>query len=70
LLSGTTQPTASPRIGDCLLDVPVHKAGEHVNVLFSVRAQPVTRDYSNHTIIPALCAKAGAPPANVCGRPH
>jgi integrase len=43
------------------------KTQEHVHVLFSVRAQPVARDYINHTIIPALCAKAGVPAADVRG---
>ena len=43
------------------------KTHEHVHVLFSVRAQPVARDYINHTIIPALCAKAGVPAADVRG---
>lgn len=43
------------------------KTGEHVDMLFSVRAQPVARDYINHTIIPALCAKAGVPTADVRG---
>jgi integrase len=43
------------------------KTGEHADVLFSVRAQPVARDYINHTIIPALCAKAGVPAADVRG---
>jgi integrase-like protein len=43
------------------------KTGEHADVLFCVRAQPVARDYINHTIIPALCAKAGVPPADVRG---
>ena len=43
------------------------KTSEHVDVLFSVRAQPVARDYINRGIIPALCAKAGVPPADVRG---
>ena len=43
------------------------KTGEQAHVLFSVRAQPVARDYINHTIIPALCAKAGVPAADVRG---
>ncbi len=43
------------------------KTGEHVDMLFSVRAQPVAKDYINHTIIPALCAKAGVPTADVRG---
>ena len=29
--------------------------------------QPVARTYINHTIIPALCAKAGVPTADVRG---
>ena len=36
-------------------------------MLFSVRAQPVAKVYINHTIIPALCAKAGVPTADVRG---
>jgi hypothetical protein len=36
-------------------------------MLFSVRAHPIARDYINHAIIPALCAKAGVPAADVRG---
>ena len=36
-------------------------------MLFSVRAQPVAKEYINHTIIPALCGKAGVPTADVRG---
>ena len=43
------------------------KTGEHVDVLFSVRAQPVARDYINHAIIPALYGKAGVPATDVRG---
>ena len=43
------------------------KTGERVDMLFSVRAQPVAKDYINHTIIPALCGKAGVPTADVRG---
>jgi integrase len=43
------------------------KTGQTVDMLFSIRAQPVARDYINHTIIPALCAKAGVPAADVRG---
>ena len=43
------------------------KTGEHADILFCVRAQPVARDYINHTIIPALCAKAGVPTADIRG---
>ena len=43
------------------------KTTEQVHMLFSVRAQPVAKQYINHTIIPALCAKAGVPTADVRG---
>ncbi|MGB9305403.1 MAG: tyrosine-type recombinase/integrase, partial [Mycobacterium sp.] len=43
------------------------KTAEHVDMLFSVRAQPVAKEYINHTIIPALCGKAGVPTADVRG---
>ncbi len=43
------------------------KTNEHVDILFSVCAQPVAKSYINHTIIPALCAKAGVPTADVRG---
>ena len=36
-------------------------------MLLSVRAQPVSRDYINRAIIPALCAKAGVLTADVRG---
>ncbi|HUH71479.1 MAG TPA: tyrosine-type recombinase/integrase [Mycobacterium sp.] len=43
------------------------KTGERVDILFSVRAQPVAKEYINHTIIPALCGKAGVPTTDVRG---
>ena len=43
------------------------KTSEHVDLLFSVRAHPVGKTYINRTIIPALCAKAGVPTADVRG---
>jgi len=43
------------------------KTGEQASLLFSVRAHPVARAYINRTIIPALCAKAGVPAADVRG---
>ena len=43
------------------------KTSEHVDLLFSVRAHPVAKNYINRTIIPALCAKAGVPTADVRG---
>lgn len=44
------------------------KTAEHVDILFAVRAQPIARNYLNRTIIPALCAKAGVPRADVRGK--
>jgi integrase len=46
---------------------PDRKTGEQVSPLFSVRAHPVAKAYINRTIIPALCAKAGVPTADVRG---
>jgi integrase len=43
------------------------KTSENVDMLFSVRAHPVGKTYINRTIIPALCAKAGVPTADVRG---
>ena len=43
------------------------KTSEYVDLLFSVRAHPVGKTYINRTIIPALCAKAGLPTADVRG---
>ena len=43
------------------------KTGEQADLLFSVRAHPVAKTYINRTIIPALCAKAGVPTADVRG---
>ena len=43
------------------------KTSENVDLLFSVRAHPVGKTYINRTIIPALCAKAGVPAADVRG---
>ncbi|HTQ20046.1 tyrosine-type recombinase/integrase [Mycobacterium sp.] len=43
------------------------KTAERVDMLFSVRAQPVAKEYVNHTIIPALCGKAGVPTTDVRG---
>ena len=44
------------------------KTGEHTDILFCVRAHPVARDYINRALIPALCAKAGVPTADVRGK--
>ena len=46
---------------------PDRKTGEQTDLLFSVRAHPVAKTYINRTIIPALCAKAGVPTADVRG---
>ena len=43
------------------------KTSEHVELLFSIRAHPVGKTYINRTIIPALCARAGVPTADVRG---
>jgi integrase len=43
------------------------KTSQHVDMLFTVRAQPVAKSYINRTIIPALCAKAGVPQSDVRG---
>ncbi|WP_327116426.1 tyrosine-type recombinase/integrase [Nocardia sp. NBC_01730] len=43
------------------------KTSERVDMLFAVRAQPVAKAYINHTIIPALCGKAGVPTTDVRG---
>ncbi len=46
---------------------PDRKTGEHTEVLFSIRAQPVARNYINRTIIPGLCRKAGVQATDVRG---
>jgi len=43
------------------------KTSEQVDLLFSVRAHPVAKNYINRSIIPALCAKAGVPTADIRG---
>jgi integrase len=43
------------------------KTNERVDLLFSVRAHPVAKNYINRTLIPALCEKAGVPTADVRG---
>jgi integrase len=44
------------------------KTGEQVDLLFSIRAHPVAKDYINRTLIPTLCTKAGVPTTDVRGR--
>jgi len=44
------------------------KTNEHVEMLFSIRAHPVARDYLNRALIPMLCAKAAVPTSDVRGR--
>lgn len=46
---------------------PDRKTREPVDLLFSVRAHPVARNYINRTVIPALCRKAGVPRTDVRG---
>jgi integrase len=43
------------------------KTGQQAAFLFAFRARRVPRTYINTTIIPALCKKAGVPPADVRG---
>jgi integrase len=43
------------------------KTSEDVDLLFSIRAHPVGKTYINRTIIPALCARACVPTADVRG---
>jgi len=43
------------------------KTGEPVDLLFSIRAHPVAKNYINRSLIPSLCAKAGVPTADVRG---
>jgi integrase len=44
------------------------RTGERVAFLFCYRAKRVAKEYLNHAIIPALCQKAGVPPADARGR--
>jgi integrase len=44
------------------------KTGERVDLLFSIRAHPAASNYINRSIIPALCAKAGVPTADIRGK--
>ena len=46
---------------------PDRKTGEQVDLLFSIRAHPVAKNYINRSLIPALCAKAGVPTTDVRG---
>ncbi|MFC5724169.1 tyrosine-type recombinase/integrase [Streptomyces gamaensis] len=43
------------------------KTGEHVDLLFAMRARWVAKSYVNGTIIPSLCQKASVPTADVRG---
>ncbi|MEU5185403.1 tyrosine-type recombinase/integrase [Streptomyces olivoreticuli] len=43
------------------------KTSERVDLLFSVRAHPVAKNYINRTLIPSLCEKAGVPTTDVRG---
>ena len=43
------------------------KTSEQVDLLFSVRAHPVAKNYINRSLIPSLCAKAGVPSSDVRG---
>ncbi|MFF3160233.1 tyrosine-type recombinase/integrase [Streptomyces sp. NPDC057910] len=43
------------------------RTGEHVELLFAVRARRVSASYINNTVIAMLCRKAGVPDADVRG---
>ncbi|WP_411130391.1 tyrosine-type recombinase/integrase [Streptomyces sp. x-19] len=43
------------------------RTGEHVELLFAVRARRVSTSYINNTVIPMLCRKARVPDADVRG---
>src|SRR5262249_31935301 len=43
------------------------KTGDYVDFVFAIRVRRIARAYLTDTIIPALCGKAGAPPAAVRG---
>jgi len=43
------------------------KTGEHVDLLFAMRARRVAKTYINATVIPLLCRKAGVPAADARG---
>jgi hypothetical protein len=57
MASGPTRPAETDRPQD----------HEQVDLLFAMRARRVAKEYLNHTIIPALCRKAGVPTADVRG---
>ncbi|WP_459548634.1 tyrosine-type recombinase/integrase [Nocardia sp. X0981] len=43
------------------------RTGQHVDLLFAVRARRISSAYINNTVIPMLCRKAGVPAADVRG---
>ena len=43
------------------------KTSERTDLLFSIRAHPVAKEYINRTLIPTLCAKAAVPTVDVRG---
>ena len=43
------------------------KSGEHVELLFTYRARAIPRELLNHSLIPALCRKAGVDRSDVRG---
>jgi integrase len=51
---------AQPRLRD-------RRTGDHVDLLFAVRARRISPAYINNTVIPMLCRKAGVPAADVRG---
>ena len=47
--------------------LPDPKTGELVHVLFAYRGRRIGEDFLNHTLIPALCRKAGVPERDARG---
>lgn len=56
---GRIRPKANP--------IPDEKTGELVDFLFMYRGRPIGKCIINHTIIPALCKKAGVPEKDTRG---
>lgn len=75
---GTFTKPVDPLVGEAIAaweaarptqpDLPDPKTGERVPFLFCYRAKRLSKVYLNHSLIPALCAKAGVPRADARGR--
>ncbi len=56
-----------PLVGEAQPDLVDPKTGEHVQFLFCCRAKRLSKTYLNHTLIPALCQRAGVPRTDARG---